>query len=431
MSLELLNAYCTSKLNELNSKGILKGSEKIITRITAPEWVKKGWLPDANEDKAFGPRYFLAGDDTPYLVMNTNSYLGLSLHPEVIAAEEKGVQQFGAGPGAVRFIAGTYAPHIELEKHLARFHQRESAMLFSAAYATILGVIPTLIDDTTLVVSDELNHNSIINAIRLSRPAQKAIYRHLDFVALEKILSTHAAQSQLASAIQRVLVVTDGIFSMRGDHAPLDALIAICRKYEHHFAQGIITIADDSHGIGAFGDTGRGTEEVTNCRVDILIATLGKALGVNGGYVAASKPVIDYLRETSPCYVYSNPITPSEALAAKKALDILDSSEGVARLNKIRALTTRFEHGLTELGLETIPGNHPITPLVVRDTDKTTRLVDYLHRNKILATGLNYPVVPRNDEEIRFQVNANHTSQDIDHALKILQNSTFTNNLNT
>ena len=124
------------KLNELNSKGILKGSEKIITRITAPEWVKKGWLPDANEDKAFGPRYFLAGDDTPYLVMNTNSYLGLSLHPEVMAAEEKGAQQFGTGPGAVRFIAGTYAPHIELEQKLAGFHQRESAMLFSAAYAS-------------------------------------------------------------------------------------------------------------------------------------------------------------------------------------------------------------------------------------------------------------------------------------------------------
>ena len=218
---------------------------------------------------------------------------------------------------------------------------------------------------------------------------------------------------------------------MRGDHAPLDALIAICRKYEHHFAQGIITIADDSHGIGAFGDTGRGTEEVTNCRVDILIATLGKALGVNGGYVTASKPVIDYLREASPCYVYSNPITPSEALAAKKALEILESSEGIVRLNKIRTLAARFEHGLTELGLETIPGDHPITPLLIRDPDKTEQLIHYLNSNKILATGLNYPVVPRNDEEIRFQVNANHTSQDIDHALKILQNSTFTNNLNT
>lgn len=152
---------------------------------------------------------------------------------------------------------------------------------------------------------------------------------------LEHTLSTHASTQQTsATPIRRVLVITDGIFSMRGDHAPLNTIVEICRKYEQHFAEGIITIVDDSHGIGAFGETGRGTEEYTQCTVDILIATLGKALGVNGGYVAASRPVIDYLREISPFYVYSNPITPSEALAAKKSLDILESSEGLARLKK-------------------------------------------------------------------------------------------------
>ena len=137
--------------------------------------------------------------------------------------------------------------------------------------------------------------------------------------------------------IKRVLVVTDGIFSMRGDHAPLDKIVDICRKYEKRFEEGIITVADDSHGIGAFGETGRGTEEVTKSNVDILIATLGKALGVNGGYVATTGPVIEYLRETSPFYVYSNPITPSEALAATKSLEILESKEGLERLKKYAA----------------------------------------------------------------------------------------------
>lgn len=286
-----------------------------------------------------------------------------------------------------------------------------------------MGVLPTLIHENTLVISDQLNHNSIINAIRLSHPGKKEIYQHLDMNALERILSTYASATNTQSGpkIERVLVVTDGIFSMRGDHAPLDEIVAICHKYEKNFAEGIITIADDSHGVGAFGETGRGAEEYTQCKVDILIATLGKALGVNGGYVAASAPVIEYLRETSPFYIYSNPITPSEAQAAIGSLEILESGEGLERLEKLRSLTARFENGLTELGFETIPGEHPVTPLVVRDTKKTVLLIQYLLKNGILATGLNYPVVPKGDEEIRFQINANQTLRDIDYILDVLK----------
>ncbi|SFK15641.1 2-amino-3-ketobutyrate coenzyme A ligase [Nitrosomonas aestuarii] len=424
MSLEQLNAYCTSKLSELSEKGAQKGIEKVITRIFTSDWIRQGRLPDAEEDKSFGPRYFLAGDENAYLLMNSNSYLGLSMHPQVIAAEEKAAKEFGTGPGAVRFISGTYAPHVELENRLAAFHQRESAMIYSAAYATVMGVLPPLIDDNTLVISDQLNHNSIINAIRLCRPAQKAIYKHLDMAELERILRISTSNNSKGNKLQikRILVITDGIFSMRGDHAPLNKIVDLCRKYEHHFADGIITIADDSHGVGAFGATGRGVEEYTHSKVDILIATLGKALGVNGGYVTASKPVIDYLRETSPFYIYSNPITPSEARAATKSLDILESSEGRERLKKLRTLTKRFEIGLAELGFETIPGDHPVTPLLVRDTQKTAQLTRHLHNNKVLATGLNYPVVPQGEEEIRFQINVNHTVRDIDYTLAVLDN---------
>ncbi|HBV21806.1 MAG TPA: 7-keto-8-aminopelargonate synthetase [Nitrosomonas sp.] len=424
MSLEQLNAYCVSKLNELKKKGAQKGIEKVIVRIFVPDWVRQGRLPDAEEDKDSGPRYFLAGDENAYLLMNSNSYLGLSIHPHVIAAEEKAVEEFGTGPGAVRFISGTYAPHVELENRLAAFHQRESAMIYSAAYATVMGVLPPLINENTLVISDQLNHNSIINAIRLAHPAEKTIYMHLDMAELERILRIYTTNNPEGKKqqIKRILVVTDGIFSMRGDHAPLNEIVDLCREYEHHFADGIITIADDSHGVGAFGETGRGTEEYTHCQVDILIATLGKALGVNGGYVTASKSVIDYLRETSPFYIYSNPITPSEALAATKSLDILENSEGRERLKRLRTLTQRFEAGMTGLGFETIPGDHPVTPLVVRDTQKTAQLIRHLHKNQVLATGLNYPVVPQGEEEIRFQINANHTTRDIDYTLAVLKN---------
>jgi glycine C-acetyltransferase len=220
-----------------------------------------------------------------------------------------------------------------------------------------------------------------------------------------------------------VVVVTDGIFSMRGDHAPLTELVKIARAHDDAFAEGVVVVVDDSHGVGAFGRTGRGTEEYTGATgVDILVATLGKALGVNGGYVAASQQVVDFLRESAPTYIYSNPITPAEAAAARQALSVLDSAEGLALLAHLRTMTARFEQGLIGLGYETLPGEHPVVPLMVRDTAKTSALVKHLKAHGVLATGLNFPVVPKGDEEIRFQVSAEHTPADIDFVLGVLAN---------
>jgi glycine C-acetyltransferase len=402
MSLAKLTGLLNSSLKELETRGTRKGAEHVITGV-AP--VVGG----------SGPRCFLAGyDGRRFLCMNSNSYLGLAMHPHVIEAEEQAARILGAGPGAVRFISGTYAPHIELENRLAEFHGRQAGMIFSAAYATVMGVLPQLITEETVVFSDALNHNCIINAMRLARPARKLIYSHLDMADLESKIKSSAGQ------YRRALVVTDGIFSMRGDYAPLDEIDAICCKYEASFAEGIITIVDDSHGVGAFGQTGRGVEEHTNSRADILVATLGKAIGVNGGYVVADRILIDFLRETSPFYVYSNPITPSEAAAAAKALELLESSEGRSLLQRLRQLTSRLQNGFLALGHEIIGGEHPIVPLMIRDTEKTARLVQYLFDNDILATGLNYPVVPKGDEEIRFQVAASHTEEDIDYVLSVL-----------
>jgi len=398
-----LETALAAELDRLTESGTRKGRETVIASM----------VPAQNGK---GPRYRLAGaGHREFLRMNSNSYLGLGQHEEVIAAEEAAVRACGTGPGAVRFISGTWAPHIELETRLAAFHGRAAAMIFSSAYASVVGVLTQLITPNTAVISDALNHNSIINALRLSRPKRKEIYRHLDMAELDAKLQACAADCT------RAIVITDGIFSMRGDHAPLDEIVEIARKHDGAYAENVVVVADDSHGVGAFGETGRGTEEYCGgAPVDILIATLGKAFGVNGGYVAASRTIVDYLRETSPFYIYSNPITPGEAAAASRAVAIVDSAEGQALLDHLRAMTARFEAGLTALGYETIPGAHPVVPLMVRDTAKTTALVAHLRAHGVLATGLNYPVVPRGDEDIRFQVSADHTEADIDEALCVL-----------
>lgn len=402
MPIEKLTPLLKEKLGEFDASGRLKGAESITTGIVEPTAGK-------------GPRFLIEGHGTrPFLRMNSNSYLGLSFATRVLEAEEEAVRRYGVGPGAVRFISGTWAPHVKLEKRLAAFHGREAAMLFSSAYATVMGVLPPLISDQTLVLSDELNHNSIINAIALARPAEKRVYKHLDYHELTRQLGA------FTNKCRRAVVVTDGVFSMRGDHARLDEIMRICKQFHPLYAEGVIVIADDSHGVGAFGETGRGTEEVVGAQVDVLIGTLGKAFGVNGGYVTTSQPVIDYLRETSPFYIYSNPITPSEAEAARTAVDRVDSAEGRGLLDHLRAMTNRFREGLRAQGLETVEGEHPVVPLLVRDTMRTIALVKHLRDNAILATGLAFPVVPKGEEEIRFQISADHSTADIDEALAAL-----------
>lgn len=404
MSLSKIEKVLSQELSGLRAKGSLKGEETVITGVKQPQGDK-------------GPRYFIQGyGDKEFLKMNSNSYLGMGLRKEVIEAEEETAKEFGAGPGAVRFISGTYKPHVELERRLARFHNKEAGMIFSSAYATVMGILSPLISKDTIVISDALNHNSIINAIRLSRPKDKKIYGHNNMDELES-----AIKESLGNC-QRAIIVTDGIFSMRGDHASLSEIADLAEKYDPEFEEGILTIVDDSHGVGAIGETGRGVTEFTHeDRIDILVSTMGKALGINGGYLVSDAKVIEYLRETAPFYIYSNPITVSEASAALKALEILDSDIGRKLLKYLRETTTYFRKGLVDLGYEVIKGEHPVVPLMVRDTKKTISLVKYLKDNGILSTGLYYPVVPKGDEEIRFQICADHTKCDVDHVLEVLK----------
>jgi len=404
MPIDRLDTVLRAHLTSLEDAGTAKGAESVVVAVRPAEGER-------------GPRFLLAGEgDKEFIRMNSNSYLGMGLRPEIIRAEEEATRAFGAGPGAVRFISGTYEAHVELERELAAFHGRQAAMIFSSAYATVVSTITPLVSPETVVVSDELNHNCIINAMRLARPVGKAVYRHNDTAALA------AALDEWKGKAKRALVVTDGIFSMRGDHAPLAEIMEICARHDHAYPENVVCVVDDSHGVGAFGATGRGTEEYTgSAPADVLVGTLGKAFGVNGGYVAANATMIRFLRESSQMYIYSNPITVGEAAAALASVRLVAGAGGRRLLDCLRSLTKRFEDGLGRIGIETIPGEHPVVPLMIRDTARTSDLVRYLREHGVLVTGLTYPVVPKGDEEIRTQINADHTESDIDHVLGLLE----------
>jgi glycine C-acetyltransferase len=404
MSLELLNAGLTQEVAAMQAEG----------RAKAPERVIVDYLPPAGD---LGPRYKLAGHgDKPFLRMNSNSYLSLSHHPRVLAAADAATHRFGAGPGAVRFIDGTNTPHVELEQRIAAFMGRPAAKIFNSAYTTNLGLALALQNKKTFWVGDALNHNCIIRAMRIAGVPRenKAIFRHNDMAHLAECVAA------IPDHIERVVVIFDGVFSMRGDHAPIAAINDVLAPHRQRFKEGLVTVVDDSHGIGAYGETGRGTEEIAGARVDISVGTFGKAFGVNGGFVAASPEVVEAIRQKADTYIYTNPLSAADAAAACEAVDIADSAEGLARLQHVQDRIRQFRDGIDDLGLETIPGVHPVTPLMVRDTEKTARMVDDFTAAGVLVVGLNFPVVPQGDQTIRFQINAAHTVADIDAVLAVL-----------
>ena len=391
-----------AQLADLDAQGTAKGAEQVVVAVKPPMGGR-------------GPRLLLEGcGEREFIRMNSNSYLGLSLRHELIDAEEQAAHAFGVGPGAVRFISGTYDPHLKLEQALADFHGRPAAMVAGSAYTAVAGVLFSLSTPETVLISDELNHNCIVNGMKLAPHKARKVYGHLDLRGLEQRLEESLGQAEGA------LVISDGVFSMRGDHAPVDRIAELCRKYDARFARGCALVLDDSHGVGGFGTTGRGTEEVTGGRADVLVGTLGKAMGVNGGYIVSDAAVVRWLREKNPFYIYSNPIATGEAAAALAALELIRGRQGVELLSHLRAVTQRFRDGLVRLGFETIAGQHPVVPLLVRDTERTRALVAFLRENGVLATGLNYPVVPRGEQLIRFQVSADHTEGDIDAVLSVL-----------
>ncbi len=404
MTMKKLDKSLESELLALSEEGRAKQKERIIT----------GYIPPKGES---GPRYTLLGSDKAYIRLNSNSYLSLSTHPELVAAADKATHEFGVGPGAVRFIDGTFSYHANLEQRIAQFTGKPAAKIFNSAYTANCGLALSISSPKTHWIGDQLNHNSIIRAMRISNipSANKGIFRHNDMADLKRCLD------EVDPSMERVVVIFDGIFSMRGDFAPIDQIQSICNSYDDKFKDGVITVVDDSHGIGAYGATGRGTSEYAGAWPDMVIGTFGKAFGVNGGFIAGSDTVIEAVRQKADTYIYTNPLSVADCAAALAALDICDSDQGRDLLGHLGNATARFRKGLEGLGLESIDGPHPVVPLLVRNTARTRDLVNFLYNNGVLVVGLTFPVVPKGDETIRFQINACHTVADIDHVLELIR----------
>ncbi len=403
MSLARYSAGLKNEVQQMTLEGRTKPPERVIVN----------YIPAKD---GFGPRYKLAEQESSFLRCNSNSYLSLSHHKDVLVAADEASHKFGAGPGAVRFIDGTFQAHVDLEERIAQFTGRPAAKIFNSAYTSNLGLALALQNKKTFWIGDQLNHNCIIRAMRIANVprSQKAIYPHNDMDALKRAIES------VPDDIERVVVIFDGVFSMRGDYAPIDQIHKVLEPHRERFAEGLITVVDDSHGIGAFGQTGRGTEEVVGVQADILVGTFGKAFGVNGGFVASSPEVIEAVRQKADTYIYTNPLSVADCAAAEAAIEIADSKEGEQRLANVRARILQFRTGLDTLGYESIPGIHPVIPLMVRDTEKTKWMVEEFFRQGVLVVGLNFPVVPKGDQSIRFQINAAHTEKDIQYVLDML-----------
>jgi glycine C-acetyltransferase len=344
-------------------------------------------------------------DGKDVLNLCANNYLGLADHPEVIEAAKAALERWGFGLASVRFICGTQEIHKELEAALSRFHQMDDTILYGSCFDANGGLFETLLSYEDAVVSDELNHASIIDGIRLCK-AKRYRFRHDDMNDLETKLRD-------AQGSRYRLIATDGVFSMDGTIANLKE---ICDLAEQHHA---MVMVDECHAAGFLGETGRGTPEYHDVmgRVDIITGTLGKALGGgSGGYTAARKPIVDLLRQRSRPYLFSNSLTPCTVGASLKAIEIVSRSTELR--DRLEENTRSFRAGLTESGLAIRPGSHPIVPVMIGDAALSQKVADRLLTLGIYVIGFFYPVVPKGMARIRTQVSAAHTKADLEFAVQ-------------
>jgi glycine C-acetyltransferase len=344
-------------------------------------------------------------DGQPVLNLCANNYLGLAQHPEVAAAAKAAIERWGYGMASVRFICGTQDIHKQLEAKLTEFLETEDTILYSSCFDANGGLFETLLGPEDVVISDELNHASIIDGIRLCK-AQRARYRNNDMEDLESKLRE-------AAGARFRLIATDGVFSMDGYIANLPA---ICDLAEKH---GALVMVDDSHAIGFMGRRGRGTPEYHNVmgRVDIITGTLGKALGgASGGYTSGRKEIIEYLRQRSRPYLFSNTLAPAIAGASLKVLELLTTST-VLR-DKLEANTRFFRQSMSNLGFSILPGTHPICPVMLGDAALANRFADAMLQKGVYVIGFSYPVVPQGKARIRAQISAAHSQQELAFAVQ-------------
>ncbi len=344
-------------------------------------------------------------DGPEVLNLCANNYLGLAQHPEVIAAAHAALDRWGYGLASVRFICGTQALHKELEDRLTAFLGTEDTILFSSCWDANGGVFETLLGPEDAIISDALNHASLIDGIRLCK-ARRFRYRNNDLEDLE-------ARLQEAADARFRIIVTDGVFSMDGVIVNLPGLCDLAERYD------ALVMVDDSHAVGFLGPRGKGTHELHGVmeRVDILTGTLGKALGgASGGYVSGRREIVALLRQRARPYLFSNTVAPPVVAGALKALDLLEASTELR--DRLEANTRHFRAGIQELGLTVLPGEHPIVPVMLGDAALAARFADAMLERGVYVIGFSYPVVPKGQARIRTQMSAAHTREDLDFALR-------------
>ena len=330
-----------------------------------------------------------------------NNYLGLADHPDLIAAAKKALDEWGFGMASVRFICGTQTQHTELERRLSDLLRTEATILYSSCFDANGGVFEVLLDDADAVISDELNHASIIDGIRLCK-ATRLRYLNRDMADLE-------AQLQAASSARRRLVVTDGVFSMDGYLAPLDEICALAERYD------AMVMVDDSHAVGFVGPSGGGTPDLFGVqdRVDVVTGTLGKALGgASGGYVSGRSEIVELLRQRSRPYLFSNAVAPAVVAGSLAALDLLAS--GSQARDTLRRNTALFRTRMTEAGFDVLAGEHPIVPVMFGDANLAARMADTMLEHGVYVIAFSYPVVPKERARIRVQLSAAHSADDVE-----------------
>ena len=341
----------------------------------------------------------------PVLNMCANNYLGLAEHPEVVQAAHEGLQRWGYGLSSVRFICGTQAIHKELEDRLSKFLGTDDTILYTSCFDANGGLFETLLTAEDAVISDELNHASIIDGVRLCK-AQRFRYRNNDMADLEEKLKE-------AQSARFRLIATDGVFSMDGFVANLPGICDLAEQYD------ALVMVDDSHAVGFMGKRGRGTHEFHGVmdRVDILTGTLGKALGgASGGYTSGRKEIIELLRQRSRPYLFSNSVAPPIVAASVRAIELL--SESTELRDKLEANTRFFREGIAQVGLDILPGEHPIVPVMLGDAVVAAKMADLLLQKGIYVIGFSFPVVPQGKARIRTQISAAHSEEDLAFALE-------------
>ena len=339
-----------------------------------------------------------------------NNYLGLADNPEIEEAVVEGLRTHGFGMASVRFICGTQDIHKELERRITEFMGTEDTILYTSCFDANTGLFETILSAEDAIISDALNHASIIDGVRLCK-AQRKVFAHSDMGDLEeKLKETGSARFRM--------IATDGVFSMQGDEAKLVEICDLAERYD------ALVMVDDSHATGFMGPNGRGTAEAQGVleRIDVLTSTMGKALGgASGGFTTGHKEMVDFLRQRSRPYLFSNTLAPPIVIGALKALEIVRNNPGLRE--KLWENTRYFRKSLVDLGFDIIPGNHPIVPIMLRDELKTVAVAKAVNARGVFVVGFSFPVVPRGEARIRVQLSAAHTREQLDRALSVFEDA--------